>query len=207
MAKNIVKNLHKAIKSKKCAECNAEFTPYKTTDKWCSIACVVEGAKKKVWKQEKVKRIDKLRTRTEWLNLLQVCINDLVRHIDYGHSCISCGGDGKPQAGHYHSTQANPTLRFHLFNIWLQDYRCNVELSANIIGYNKGLALTFGNDLKHYVEAEIVNNHRVLKLTESELKEKISIVKEILRDLPKETKYTTEGRIKLRHHYQSVIGI
>ena len=205
-----MKFIHSILKQSKlpiCKNCGKEYIKYRTTDKACSIPCAIELGKKKVWEKEKKAIKEKSRTRTEWLNLLQVCTNELIRRIDYGHCCISCGGNGKPQSGHYHSTQANPTLRFHLFNIWLQDYRCNVELSANIIGYNKGLRETFGNDFQTYIEVDLVNEHKILKLTENDIKEAIKVIKEILRELPKDTKYTNEGRIQLRKIYQERIGL
>jgi len=197
----------RSVKPKKCKECGGNFTPFKTTQVVCGAKCATKLAEAKVWKEKKKVMIENTRTRTEWLQILQVAINKLIRQIDYGNVCISCNNiPKKPQAGHYHSTQANPTLRFNLFNIWLQCYRCNEELSANIIGYNKGLREQFSPEMQVYVEQYLVNQFQLLKLNTDKIKECLTNTRKALKEV-KEEKRTQEQRIELRKYYLDFIGI
>lgn len=195
------------VKDKKCKWCGTVFRPYKTTDKFCSTYCFIDDHKEKEWKKEVKIRKEKLKTHKDYIKDFQVIINKLIRIIDFGHNCISCGRNGKPQSGHYHSTQANPSLRFNLFNIWLQDYYCNVQLSANIIGYNKGLINEFGIQLKEYIETGLVAEIREIKPSIPELKEAIEKTKQIIKQLPKEKIYSKSERIELRKKFNEEIGI
>jgi hypothetical protein len=199
--------MEKKIKDKKCKECGTIYTPFNSLQQVCSPKCASILAEKKVWKKKKAELIDKTRTRTDWLKLLQIETNKLIRKIDYGNTCISCGClPKKPQAGHYHSTQANPTLRFNLFNIWLQCYRCNEELSANIIGYNKGLKEEFTPKLQMYVEEFMVQYYKYLKLDINNIKEYLNKTRKALKEIPEEKRNNLK-RLELRQYYLDYIGI
>jgi predicted nucleic acid-binding Zn ribbon protein len=199
--------MERKIKDKKCKECGGNFTPFKTTQVVCSPKCASVLAEKKMWKEKKKIMIENTRTRTEWLTLLQIITNKLIRAIDNEQPCMSCGKlGGKPQAGHYHSVQSAPVIRFHLFNIWMQDYRCNVELSSNIIGYNKGLIENFDEKLKEYVEIKLPLHYHSLKLTTDEIKTAITKTKNCLKTLEVK-KYTKDERIELRKKFSEIIGL
>ena len=201
------------MKKKICKECGELFEPVRKIQPTCSLKCAIALAKKKV-KDKQVKEFKKwsketkenLRTHSELLNLLQVVINKIVRTIDFGQPCISCGKNGKRQAGHYHSIGANSALRFHLDNIHIQDYRCNVELSGNIIGYNRGLINTYGEDYKVYVERDLLNIQE-LKLQKHEIVDLIKKAKEILKELPEFEVYTASERILERKRINNLLGI
>jgi hypothetical protein len=174
----------------------------------CSPICALnytKNQKAKQWGVEKRKIKDKLQTKGDLEKLLQIEINKLIRLIDYGNACISCGGNGKEQAGHYHTTKAKPAIRYNLFNIFLQCYYCNVELSSNIVGYNKGLREIFGADLQEYIEIELPK-FNYLGLTKIELAEKVSLVRRLIKEYTPEH-LSTEKRLSVRHELQDKIGI
>lgn len=195
-------------KTKKCKVCPNKFTPQRPLQMVCSPICALnytKNQKAKQWGVEKKKIKDKLQTKGDLEKLLQIEINKLIRLIDFGNACISCGGNGKEQAGHYHTTKAKPAIRYNLFNIFLQCYYCNVELSSNIVGYNKGLRQTFGDDLQEYIEIELPK-FNYLGLSKVELSEKITLVRRLIKDYEPE-QLTTEKRISIRHELQEKIGI
>ena len=64
-------------------------------------------------------------------------------------TCISCGkhlGNDQWCCGHFKTRGAHPELRYDRKNTFLQhNKRCNLELSGDIKGYEKGLLLRFGH--------------------------------------------------------------
>ena len=160
-----------------CRECGKPFKQYKSTVKVCSLECSIELAKKKVWKQEKAKRIDKLRTRTDWLNLLQVVFNSYIRLRDKYLPCISCGNTKpvKYDAGHLYPVSTSSFLRFNEDNVNKQcSNNCNVNKSGNVLEYRLRLIDKIGLERVKYLEE---NRHKELKITESEIKELIATYK------------------------------
>lgn len=183
MAKNIVKNLHKAIKEKACRECEEMFTPYNSLQVCCSSPCAIEYAKKKVWKQEKAKRIDKLRTRTEWLNLLQVVFNTYIRLRDKDRNlpCVSCGCIIKNgHASHFFSVGSYPNLRFNEDNVHTSCIECNLHKHGNTAEYAIRLPNRIGNFKFNRLVSE---KDKPLKLSESEIKELIATYKAKIKSL------------------------
>lgn len=158
-------------------------------------------------RQEKKEAKEKLKTPSDFKNDLQHEINHIARIIDYGYNCISCGGNGKAQGGHYHTVKAHPAIRFNLFNVWIQDYYCNVKLSSNISGYNIGLKETFGPELKEYIENGIILQYPELHITKFELIEKIALARKIIRELPKEKKYSLVERVEMRQKLNERMGM
>lgn len=57
--------------------------------------------------------------------LTQEQCNKLVRMLDYGKPCISCGETKPLEAGHFRSVGSCPELRFELLNIHGQCRACN----------------------------------------------------------------------------------
>lgn len=196
---------------KKCRNCKAEFIPFvNSLQSVCGPKCAIEYNKKKEEEKRK-KEVNgwkkDLRTKSWYEDKLQQDINKLVRMIDNGLDCISCKGTKKDQAGHYHSTGAHPALRFNLHNIHKQDYYCNVEKSANIPGYNKGLIERYGKEYQQYVEFELPKEYPLLKLTIPELEEARKKVKEIIKTHRSTEYYDPESRKNLRSIYNIIIGI
>ena len=136
----------KTYKEKNCLQCGNGFIPYRSTERVCSMTCAIDYAKsktkkkeEKAWNKHKKEILEGLQPKSYFEKQLEAAVNGIARAIDYGNRCISCDGSGKAQAGHYHSVKANPTIRFNLHNIHIQDYRCNVKESANINGYDLGI--------------------------------------------------------------------
>ena len=166
-----------------------------------------KSTENKVWKKVKSELKEKNKTHSEHLNELQKRINKIVRLIDFEQPCISCGRFGKPQAGHYHSTSKSSSIRFHLDNIHIQDFYCNVELSSNVIGYNEGLVKIYGENYKSTVE-NLPAIFKLNKMSIPEVKDKITITNQIIKELESERKkYNVAERVELRNKYNILIGI
>ena len=168
----------------RCRHCKEKFEPrFKTTEPYCwneeckevEIRLYLDNKKKKKdkdWKKEKKVIKERLKTHSEHEKDLQSLINQIINLIDKGQPCMSCSNKGKPQAGHYHSTGANNSIRFNLNNIWNQCYRCNVQLSANIIGYDEGLIETYGKNFWEEIKFGLVRKYPLIKLSKEEINEK-----------------------------------
>lgn len=208
----------------KCKSCGVKFTPTKFLQKFCmaneectdaAIQFVLDNnrrleEKKKAneWKEEKKEMVEKLKNMGDYEKELQTEINILSRLIDTGNRCISCGNDGKPQAGHYHSRGKNTSIRFNLHNLHIQCYRCNVQLSANITGYNLGLIKTYGKDYQDYVEYKMPLEFPLLKWTKNDLvlwKAQVIAYKKEVAKL--EFPLSAEDRLYWRGYYNEKIGI
>lgn len=203
------------MKQKKCKVCKEPFEPQRGLQVACSFLCALKLAKeierksdKKKWQGEKKVMKEKLKTLSDWKKDLEHLVNKIARLIDFGNPCISCGGLNSPQGGHFHAVKANPAIRFNLFNIFVQDYYCNVKLSSNRPGYNEGLIKTFGKEIKEYIEYDIVRLYPSIHLSVPEIKAAISICREIIKELERKNYvYDAETRISLRKLYNDRIGI
>lgn len=173
----------------RCKECRDKFEPKYFNQKYCMekdecIKSHVEYAKKqkqKAWNKEKKVRKEKLMTRTDHLNLLQKVFNAYIRERDKELPCISCGTyNGKMSAGHYMSVGSTPELRFNEINTRKQCFRCNSELSGNLIQYRINLVELIGEDKVKFLERK---DHPPLKLTEIEIKEKIKYYRKKTKEL------------------------
>jgi predicted lipoprotein len=202
------------MKQKKCKNCGNKFEPLRPLQQTCNYGCAITLSKKlkqqdvaKKWRQEKKVMKEKLKTKSDFEKYLEKEVNAIARKIDFGNPCLSCGRFGKPQAGHFHTVKANPSIRYNLFNIWIQDYYCNVKLSSNIVGYNKGLIETFGIEMQQYVECDLVRMYPSIHLSIIEIKEKTKIAKDILKSMSDETVYSTKQRVELRNKFNKELGI
>lgn len=132
-------------------ECKKKFMPMSSTQVVCSPLCGVAYAKTvrvKDWKKEKKERKEKLKTRTDHLNELQVIFNKFIRLRDAKLGCISCGAElkGKFDAGHYFSVGAHPELRFWEDNCHGQCVYCNQHRHGNLLEYSENLPKRIGPD-------------------------------------------------------------
>lgn len=196
-----------STKGIKCKKCGDRFLPYhnNSMQKFCmkKDECItahkelVTTAKntaeahyranrkeKKQWSQEKKVIKDKLKTRTDWLNEVQVIFNEFIRLRDKGLPCISCAKNNevKWNAGHYRSVGGNPELRFNELNVWKQCEHCNTYLHGNLIEYRKGLVKKIGfeqveflegpHEPKHYTIPELIELKVIYKDKIKQLKTK-----------------------------------
>jgi hypothetical protein len=207
----------KKIYERKCANksCGANFKPTSNTQRVCSIGCSIEYAKTN--SKKKQSEISRLQTRKlkdsvtglpELKKLLETQINAICRLLDKDVPCISCNGTTTPQAGHYHSVGSHPALRFNLFNVAVQDYNCNCAKGGNQHAYDLGLIKMYGKEYWEYVKFELPQQYPVLKLTKPELLEAIGKAKDLVKALKNANiTYSVEQRKRLRHEYNSYIGI
>lgn len=208
----------------KCKNCNTKFVAKRFLQKFCMETEECQEAaikftldhnkqlkeKKEAddWKVKKKEMVEGLKKMGDYESDLQVEINAICRLLDEGNYCISCGKSGKPQAGHYHSRGANTTLRFNLNNLHLQCYRCNVELSANITGYNLGLIDWYGKAYQEYVEYELPKEYPLLKWSKNDLILWAAQARAFKKEVIKlERPLSEEDRIFWRHYYNKKIGI
>lgn len=154
-----------ARRPRRCAikSCRTQFMPISMTHKVCSADCSVEWARlegvKKARKEARIasrkaledkrehrEKLDKLKTRQEWLKEAQIEFNRYIRERDSGYPCISCGSTNRPcwDAGHLRSVGAAPQLRFNEDNCHKQCIPCNQHLSGNVLAYRMGLVERIG---------------------------------------------------------------
>lgn len=213
----------------KCCICKTKFKPvFNTTEPTCgdkncqyqfAIKTVEKNRKKAArieqikWRKEKAVLIEKTKSKSDYEKELQKLVNLICRLIDTYCVCISCGNFcKKPQGGHYFSVGSNPQIRYNLFNIWQQCYRCNCELSGNLLDYQLGLKNTIG--LLAYDEMEQgLKMVKALHLSIPELKDKISIARLLVKEFEAAEKMgvvlprNAAERLEMREYVNKRIGI
>jgi hypothetical protein len=200
------------MKPKKCKVCKEVFTPIQALQSVCGYKCAISHAKEVKAKQQRAK--DKmtregLKSNSDYLKELQKEINTIVRLIDKGSQCISTLKplNDKFDAGHLYSVGSNPALRFHLDNIHAQSVYANQYLSGDQINYINGLSEVYGKCYKDYV-LNLKSVYKVLKLSQDELKEKITIAGQIVKELKVlDLQYPPKVRLELRKKYNERLGI
>ena len=162
----------------KCKNCKDKFEPKTFLQKFClvKLECVeifVSEVKAKQWKKKKSEMKKELMTLSDYLKLAQVVFNKFIRQRDIGQPCISCGKqiNGVTHASHYKSQGGHSSVRFHEKNVWSSCYKCNVELSGNLLNYRERLIEKIG--ICELLELE--------KLSMIEKKWTIDEVKEIIK--------------------------
>lgn len=139
-------------------------------------------------KAENRKKKEEIRTKSYFEKKLQDEVNAIVRLIDTEKGCISCthgwGGRITRQfhAGHRISVGSNPTLRYHFANIFKQCSICNNYLSSNEREYDKGILKHYGIENLEIVVA-LPAQYKAIHLSIPELKEKITIVRDLKKEI------------------------
>lgn len=161
---------------------------------------------KEVRKETKIQK-EKLKTLSEYKNDLQKEINLIIRLIDNGHSCIATGDfNGKMNAGHYASVGSNPTLRYHLENIWLQSEHSNSWKAGDTLRYQAGIIRLYGSE--YLVRLNKFTQYPPIKLTIEDIKRVIPICRGIVKWLKLQDRiFSTEERLSLRIKFNKEIGI
>jgi len=128
----------------------------------------------KTAKNEHKQKVDSARSKSYFEKLLQTEINAIVRLIDFDKGCISCDHGWNEQwhrqrhAGHRISIGRNPTLRYNLFNIWVQCSICNNYLSGNERMFDKGISNHYGLEILELIK-ELPSKTGCLSLSKEEL--------------------------------------
>jgi hypothetical protein len=209
--------------TKVCRNCKKRFKPqYKTTevvcqDYNCRVAFALKTAEKQKLAREKKQRQtnaleksilkEKLKTLKDWKDDLQREINQLIRLIDARHPCIATGTyQGQMQAGHYASLGSNPTIRFHLENIWIQSMHSNCWKSGDTLRYQQGIIDTFGKEYLEYMNS--LQSIPPIKLTIEDIKPKIPLVRSLIKWVRlQDRKFSNDERIFLRKQFNNQINI
>lgn len=199
----------------KTCKCGNSFEPYKAKNSAIEqskcFECLVEQGRKMRTKEIKTNhKVLKEKVRNERPVLekrLEREVNAICRLIDKGCACISCSFPGN-SAGHRHSVGSNPSLRYNLHNIHIQEQACNINGAGNLSKYDQGLEKIYGDDYKEYVVFEIVRLYPALHLSQPELKEAIVKARKAKNELLiKNKEYSPSERRLLRNHYNQQIGI
>jgi len=139
-------------------------------------------------------------------------VNKIVRLIDEGCVCISCGINyGQFQAGHYRSVGGWDNLRFNLHNNFNQCAQCNNQKSGNLVNYREGIVYTFGDSQMAYID-DLNVIYPSVKLNKDELAERTKIAKKIVKELIELNKSAklprnADERIALRTKFNKMLDI
>lgn len=219
----------KPEKDYKCKVCKGAYKKAKPLQLVCSPKCAIVHAKRledKRQKEEKREYLRQWRHKKELLaeeigakkdpntiQHLQRKINLLCRLIDKGHPCISNDRQYKSHlwdAGHFFPVGSHGWLRFNLLNIWKQNKFDNNDGKGNIVGYRSNLIRLYGKDFINELDA-LEWQYQDIKLMKHEIEAKISIVKELIKELNKaletKEKFTTIERLEMRRLFNKIIGI
>ena len=149
--------------------------------------------------------------RKEYIKDLQREVNKLARMIDQKHgysTCIDCGKEFGKQidAGHFHSTGSNPSIRFNLHNIHSQASHCNRNGlgGGKQLGYMRGLQKRYSESYAERIEFELPKQYPHLKLTGQDVWDAIVKVRELIRNFDK---HETENAVQAREYMNELIGI
>lgn len=168
-----------------------------------------EKQRVKQWQKEKKVIKESLKTKRDYEKELQIQINTIVRLIDKGSFCHSTKKplNDKFDAGHVFSVGGNPTIRFNLFNIYAQSVYANQYLSGDQINFLAVLSDVYGIEHKEYV-LTLKRLYNLIKLTQEDLKEKIKIARQIVKELQNaDLTYSAKVRLELRKKYNERLGI
>jgi hypothetical protein len=201
---------------KKCKSCKKEFEPRSMKHICCSYDCAIKHANilsnklaEKKRKATNKETRDKIKSLGDYKRELQTQVNLIARLIDEGCPCVSSGRlSGKMNGGHRFAVGGWDSLRFNLFNIWIQSFSDNHHKSGNPHGYDKFLT---ENGLYEYVH-DLPQFYPLNKLTKDDLKEKIHIAKNAVWNLKElnqaeQLPRTIERRIFLRKNINGLLGI
>lgn len=174
----------------RCKNCKEKFEPKRFLQKYCDkeecidigIAIALEKSRNKRTKDEKkaTKVLkDSLKTKSDYIKILQIVFNSYIRERDKKLPCISCGRTNVEEfhCGHYIPT----TYQYHRFNednCNKQCSYCNTHLRGAITDYRINLIKKIGLDAVEYLEN---TKHMMFDLTIEDLKNLITKYKEKLK--------------------------
>ena len=164
--------MRRSSKPKKCPICKEYFSKSRSIQPVCEkYECKIEyaliAAEKAKAKREKEDRketrekLEKFKTRREWMKEAQAAFNRFIRVRDAGKPCIcsgrplqggSVGGDY--DCGHYRSVGSAPHLRFDERNAHGQTKFCNRWGAGRAVDYRLGLIERIGLAAVEALEAD-----------------------------------------------------
>lgn len=148
----------------KVKSCRKEFTPYRSIQPCCSIACEHDWIMSERVRKERKERqegLQKLKRKADHIAEAQTAFNGYIRERDRlaGHLCISSGkpldwSGNNVDAGHYRSRGSAPHLRFNENNVHAQSKQENRYNSGNAVDYRIGLIARIGLAAVEALEAD-----------------------------------------------------
>ncbi len=199
-------------KKKPCKVCQKPFEPKRPLQQVCGVPCAYELTMQLKAKQQAKNNaiLEEARETTSDLrHKLQTEINKLIRAIDYGQPCISCGVlKQHMEAGHYHHKSKNSASEctFHLWNLSSQCKYCNRFQNGNLSKYGQNIEKIYGEEIYNLLH-DLPNMYRGLNWSRDELRDFIRVAKIINKSMPKQEVYTTEKRIELRAKFNNQLKI
>ena len=163
----MIRSEFKKKRLKKCAvkSCRSEFEPRSISHRACGPACALQLAQDsrvRTERKETKQKLEKFKTRSEYMRDAQIVWNRYVRARDIGRPCASCGAmpdqkyGGTMDCSHYRSVGSAPHLRFHLHNAASACVKCNRYLGGNVAALRQGLIARIGLAKVEAVEADNV---------------------------------------------------
>jgi hypothetical protein len=152
---------------KRCKACGESYIPKMPLQRVCSIPCSLEFTiRQKREKSAKALRASdrsrrrELRTKSDWIKLVQTQFNAFIRLRDSDLPCVSCGTTnpqhtgrgGAWDCGHYLARGSHPELRFVESNAAKQCKKCNSFRSGDTINFRKELLKRLGADPVAWLE-------------------------------------------------------
>jgi predicted nucleic acid-binding Zn ribbon protein len=199
-------------KKKSCKVCGKAFEPKRPLQQVCSVGCsyeLVMQLKAKAQAKNNAILEEARETTSDLRHKLQTEINKLIRAIDYGQPCISCGVlKQHMEAGHYHHKSKNSASEctFHLWNLSSQCKYCNRFQNGNLSKYGQNIEKIYGEEIYNLLH-DLPTMYRGLNWSKDELKEFIRVAKLINKSMPKQEVYSTEKRIELRSKFNNQLKI
>lgn len=160
------------------------------THKACSLECAQKHAeieRVKSEKKETRERLEKLRTKRDYVKIAQIAFNAYIRERDKNQLCICCdkplgnfdSKGGAYDAGHYRSVGSAPHLRYNEDNCHGQRKVCNQYGAGRAVDYRIGLIKRIGIDRVEALES----NNAPRKYSVDELKEIAAYYRKKLKEL------------------------
>jgi hypothetical protein len=199
-------------KQKSCKVCGGVFQPKRPLQQVCSVGCsyeLVMQLKAKAQAKNNAILEEARETTSDLRHKLQTEINKLIRAIDYGQPCISCGVlKQHMEAGHFWHKSKNSASEctFHLWNLSSQCKYCNRFQNGNLSKYGQGIEKVYGEKIYNLLH-DLPTMYRGLNWSKDELKEFIRVAKLINKSMPKQEVYSTEKRIELRAKFNNQLKI
>jgi hypothetical protein len=199
-------------KKKPCKVCQKPFEPKRPLQQVCSVVCsyeLVMQLKAKAQAKNNAILEEARITTSDLRHKLQTEINKLIRAIDYGQPCISCGVlKQHMEACHYYHKSKNSASEctFHLWNLHSGCKFCNRFQNGNLIKYGINIEKVYGEEIYNLLH-DLPTMYRGLNWSKDELKEFIRVAKLINKSMPKQEVYSTEKRIELRKTINNQLNI
>lgn len=200
----------KPPKPKNCKNCGAEFEPFKSTERVCSLNCALAGAKVVVRGKNKA-AVDKVMKElevkvTDLRGKLQTKLQEIARLIDYGQPCLAKGHHAKKyDGGHVFARGGHSNIALNLHNIHRQSAQSNHFQSDDRL-MHQGVIREYGQE--YYDKLQSLLGFKMPKFTNEDWLEMYRIACSISNDLKRTLHVNdTKTRIELREKFNKMIGI